>query len=497
MSVEAIVVSSFTGIRRPGLTGRVTSRRQLNEPRELVNFHHTREGHLYMPSAAELVWDFSAHGDIRTVTYVENPGGLVVQTTSGRIYHVAIKPPSSTRFPDPMQVTLIATMGAGEEDNPLWVNGIDGATLMGYAPRGSAGPDGDGRTWKLAGTWDAPSVTNISATVGPTASASMLYKGRRFWVKRGRQVYFSELNDFETARPADNTFAIAGDDSGSSYLTNPGYVRGMSAWEDVLVFFLGGSVWTLTGSSPENYSLRQVQTIVGNLAQESLVRIDEGVMSLGGNNLNTRGVYLFTGARSVNLSDNIGDYMGSLGLMWSATFSGGKYIVSTGRDSADGRQFLVYDVDSQEWSVFDGFIRGVVHTQSDHIITAFGGKLYRNSTVMLPRAPGRGAKLRIGFQDDENPSGLVRFLAVKFAGARFGAGAPTVKITASTDKGVVVSESTPIPADVFDNFVVPVNARGAAIELLIEIENTSDSTEVLIENLQVITSRKGEKVSRA
>jgi len=45
--------------------------------------------------------------------------------------------------------------------------------------------------------------------------------------------------------------------------------------------------------------------------------------------------------------------------------------------------------------------------------------------------------------------------------------------------------------------VVPVNARGAAIELLIEIENTSASTEVLFENLQVITSRKGEKVSRA
>jgi hypothetical protein len=503
VSVEGYVVNQFRGISRPGLTDRISSRRQLDTPTEMYNFHLTRDGHLYMPVAAELVHDFSAEGVIRSVHYIETPRGLIVQMSSGKIFHIAIEPPSSTTFAldgsGNLIIKHVATMGVGEEEWPLWVNGIGigGGTLMGYAPRGTAGPDGDGRTWLLDGPFDDPVTTDLTATVTPTASYSTVYKGRRFWVKRGRTVYFSELNDHTSARPSDNTFRISGDDAGESWLNNSGFVQGMVSWEDVLVFFLSGSVWMLTGSSPENYALRQVQTITGNRAAQTLARTDEGVITFGGNNLNAPGVYLFTGSNAVLLSEAVGDYMQSMGSIRSATISGDRYIISSGRSSPDGRQFLIYDLRTQEWTAFDGFVRGAATTQSSRIVVSGEGKLYRNTGIIFPRAPGRGARYISGFEDEGNPTGLVRYLALKVSGRRYGTGSPTITVTVRTDRGTYASAPVVIPNDVFEGLVVPLNVRGSAVRIELEITPANDNNEVLIENLQLVMSRKGEKVSRA
>ena len=496
MSVEALTVAQFEGLQRPSPQRGPSSRRALNVPREMYNFHVTPSGALYMPAAPTEVWDFEDEGEVRTIWYVETPRGLVVQMTSGKIFHISIQPPSDTAFPDPMNVTHVATMGAGEEQWPLWVNGVDGGTMMGYAPRGSAGPDGDGRTWLLEGSWDDPTVTNLTTTVTPTASASVMYKGRRFWVKRGRQVYFSELNDWTTARPEDNTFKIGGDDAGESFLTNPGFVRGMSSWEDSLVFFLGGSVWVLTGPSPETYRLRQVQTMVGNHNQNTLVRLDDGVMTYGGVNLNDPGLYLFTGDRAVKLSQAVGEYMeGSLGRITSATSVNGKYVMTIGREDVEERQLLIYDLETRKWTTFDGFVLPAVSNQSGRTLVTSGSKVYRTTDAIVPRAPGRGARVTLGYHDEDNPTGRSRYLAVKLSGRKWN-GSPTVTVTANTELGETVSGPYTLTEDTFDGFVVPLHLRGTAIEIQLEIGNVADNTRVLIENLQVVTSRKGEKVSR-
>lgn len=503
--LEAAIVPQFQGIRQPGMTGEVTRRYDLATPTWIYNFHHTSDGDLYMPSAAELVHDFAnesgedENSEIISVHYIEAPRGLVVQMDSGQIFHVAIQPPSEVNFGldgGNLIIKKLAQMGTGEEQWPIWVNGAGSYSLMGYAPRGTAGPDTDGKTWKIHGSWDDPEVTDLTTTVTPTASFSTFYKGRRFWVKRGRNVYFSDLNTFDEARPEDNEFRISGDWSGLDHLTNPGFVRGMVAWEDILVFFLGGSVWALSGSGIDTYQLRQVQTIAGNLNDRLLNRTDEGILTVGGNNLNNRSLYLFTGSRAVDLGEDVQQLFKSLGSPRGASISAGKYVMSVGRANEAHRQFMIYDMRTQRWTLFDGFVRGCVLTQPGRIVTTEGPNLYRNTQEIFPRKPGRGARYISGFQDDSNPSGLLRYSAIKLTGRRWGGGSPTLTVTIRTDTSTVVSDPQVIPTDEFDNFVIPLNVRGAAIQVELEITPANDDTEVLIENMQLIFSRKGEKVSR-
>lgn len=502
-NVQATVVSAFKGIHRKGLTREITRRHQLDTPVEMYNFHHTREGHLFMPEAGDEIYDFAtesgedSNSRILSVHYIEDPRGLIVQMESGQIFHVSIEPPSVIAFPDPMIVTKIAQMGTGEEEWTVWVNGIADGTLMGYAPRGSAGPDTDGKTWLIQGTWDAPTVTDLTATVTPTASYSTLYKGRRYWVKRARMVYYSELNDHTTARPVDNEFEIAGDNSGTSFLDNPGAVQGMVGWEDVLVFFLSGSVWMLTGTPPDTLDIRQVQTMVGNITSRALVRSDEGVITLGGTNLNTPSIYLFTGSSATDIGEDIQNWLLSLGDVRNATISGGKYILSTGRTGADNRQILIYDLSTRVWTAFDGWVKGVPYTQAGRVLCTNGPKLYRNSRQVFPRVPGRGARWVSGYQDDQNPSGLLRYLALKITGRHWGSGITSVVVTVRTDESTFTSTSIDLPADEFDNLVIPLDIRGAAVQIELALTPTADDERVLIENMQLITSRKGEKVGRS
>lgn len=490
MSVEALVVPAFKGIHRPGLTGRITTRRVLDEPREIYNFHLTDDGHLYMPAAPNLVHDFSADGDIQTIHYLENPRGIIIQMSNGKIYHYRLLAPTNEP-PVPAEITLLATIDPAETEWNIWVLDAGSYGLMGYCPRGSAGAGPDGDMWKIAGT--PPTATSLRSTVG-RASYSTLFKGRRFWVTRGRQVWFSPLNQYD--QPAEDNFTIGGDDGGNGYEDNPGFVQGMIGWEDVLVFFLTGSVWILTGGGPETWNLRQVQTMAGNSSSWTLMRTDDGVLTYGGGNLNDPGLYLFTGNNAVKISDVVDDYMRSIGHA-TATICGGRYVLGTSRAGADNRQFLLYQLKTKQWTAFDGFVKGTAAVMARRLYINGGGILYRIDQEIFPRAPGRGARITLGYQDDENPSGLVRYLGVKLAGRKWGTGVPTVTVTATTPDGSVTSAPQNIGTDVFDNIVVPVNVRGAGVELTLEFTPAADDNELLIENVQVILSRKGEKVSRA
>jgi hypothetical protein len=235
--------------------------------------------------------------------------------------------------------------------------------------------------------------------------------------------------------------------------------------------------------------------MVGNRFAWTLVRTDEGVLTVGGTNLNNPGLFLFTGSNAVKLSDNVDDWMLSHGKL-SATVSAGRYILGTSRSGADNRQFMILDLRSKQWTAFDGYILGTACVRGTILYVSENGILYESSGEIFPRCPGRGARITLGYQDDENPSGLVRYLGLKLAGRFWGTGTPTVTVTASTPDGQVVSGPHDIPTDVFDNLVVPLNIRGAGIELDVEFTPADDDNEILIENLQVITSRKGEKVSR-
>lgn len=493
--LESLVVSSFKGIHRPGNTPYTSDRRVLDEPKEMYNFHLTELGYLYMPPVPnEVLHDFSADGEIISLNYMESPKGVIVQMDNGKIFHLGIE--SSGAFV--ALPTLLATISVGEREWPLWVNStIAGYSLMGYAPRNTTGPAEDGVTWKVTGTPSAPVAASLNGDGVVAASDSQLFKGRRIWVKRGRDVFFTTLNSYDQPHDPNDTFVISGDDAGDNYLNNPGFVQGMVSWEDVLILFLSSSVWILTGADPNSWNLRQVETIIGNQNAKTLVRTDSGVLGMGGHLISNRGVYLFTGSQSRKVSRVIDHWLIDKVNPVYATMSDNKYILSVMGSDPDERQFLLMDIDSQQWYAFDGWINGIcLAIDAQRLMLSSEGVLYNTFPRRLPRKSGRGARIILGYHDEENPTGLNRYLGLKISGKFFGTGQPTVIVTAKTPDTTVVSDSINVPSNVFDSLVIPLNIRGAAIEFEIAFTPDDDDNELLIENLQVIRSKKAEKVSR-
>lgn len=499
------VVNAFRGVDRRSQGLLRTERAGLSTPRELVNFHIDANGHLYLPPADAIqIHDFGIDGPIVRTTWCAF--GMVIQTTT----KVWLLPygtvgDSDAEFPDP-PVELFTLPVA---DVPVWVNSIGSDYLLvGFATRGAMAVDGG--TWKVesdgAGGWTVTDVSSSDPLLG-VVSASVLYKGRRFIASRQRTIHYSDLNA-HTTFSVDSAFEVAGDDGATSFEESIGTIQGMTAWEDVLVIFMRSSIWLLTGSGPGTWNLRQVQTTVGNSAPWSISRVEEGLLrfhQLRGD----AGVYLFSGSTSKKVSDAVDPYLaghspnavikGNPYSWQSATWSR-RYYLALSADTAADTQFLVYDLDTRQWTTFDGFTEGAVASDQNGMFFSVGNVLYNaRPSDLLPRAPGRDGKVTLGWFDQGNTAGQLRFLAVKVAGRRAATGAGTASLTLAArvpDGGPDATATVALTGDSFDNVVLPVNLRGSAVELDFTLA-ASDDVSVVIESLQLVMSRKGEKVSRA
>lgn len=498
MSVEAVTIAGFQGLDVRGRGALRSERAPLNTPRELVNFHVDENEHLYMPRAVDnLIYDFGSDRWVRSMHYLEGPRGLIVQLDDGDIYRIPMALDGSGII-EPITAQPLVSMPSGEDTWNIWVNGCGSYGLMGYKPRGSAGPATDGKTWQLeydGDEGDPLAVTDISGGDVPEASYSMLHKGRRFTVGRGRDVEFSDLNQYVTFGE-DSTFKVSGDDAGTGRRDNPGFVQGMVSFEDTLTIFLSNSVWLLTGSTPENFRLRQVQTTIGNARSWTLERTEQGVLTYSGSQIQDRGVYLFTGNGAQKVSTPVDEFFRSLRPN-VATFSADRYILAMNQSELDDTQLLIYDLGGRRWTTMDGYRKGAV-TQGGSLLISDQGAIYSlaPNDSLVRRAPGRGARVTLGWHDDRNPTGLVRWVGLKLSGWTEGSGSVTATLTVKTPNGGEKIESTTLPSGVFDGHVMPLNIRGSAAEFTLELNPSSDDMHALIESIQLVNSRKGEKVSR-
>lgn len=495
-SVEGIVTNVWKGLDARGRSTR-SERNQLDAPRELVNMLVDENGHLLMPSASELVHSFdSAQGRVLQMGYIEHPRGILVQMETGKVYHFNLPISGSWSSTDLAVTDLIDLLAP---DDPIWaLSGIN-LGFFGNATRG-AGPhtgqtitvDEDGTGAVIATDQSGPDLPQDGQ-----ASYSTFWKGRRFVVVRGRSVWFSELNQPLTYLE-DNLFTIGGDDAGNDWPTSPGFVQGMVSWEDVLLFFLQSSVWMLTGGGDtDSWQLRDTIAAVGNSSPWALQTTQHGVFTLGAGAQGDLGVYVFRGSSAEKVSSPVDELIN--GQIRSAQ-QFGYYILSVGKPSVDSLQFLLYDIRQKLWTSYDGFRHGVAVPTPHGFFVSDGLDLYFtpiNDRRTFPRKSGRSGRVTLGWEDEGNTAGLVRILGVKVAGKRSGSGTPTIQATVRTPNGgLVTSPAVDVPTDVFDNLVVPVNVRGSAAEITLEITPGSDSSEVLIESLQLVYSRKGEKLSR-
>lgn len=499
--VEILSSTHFEGLDRRGYGNR-SDRNPLNVPRELVNMVVDRKGHLYMPRAVNAaVHTFTGEGSILAMRYIETPRGVLIQTEDN-VHWLDL--PTSGQWSGPATTEVAATLA--EKLWKIWavsLNFSQGA-LFGNAIRGTGS---GGQTFNIK--LDTPiDVSNVSTGLpfDGRASFSSLYKGRRFVMEKGRSVWFSDLNE-HLEFGDDSTFRIGGDDGGNSFVDNPGFVQGMISWEDVLLFFLSGSVWALAGNGPPpdgSWQLTTLLTRTGNMSPWTLVSTGAATYSLMGENQGDVGVYEFTGSRADKISDPVEDLVtenldGRGSDPHQATRFFQQYILSTPRTNVGDVQLLLYDFIHRHWTSYDGYIRGYLCPTPHGLFVSDGLTVHyidSSQPITLPRKSGRGGKIKLGIEDENHPTGFVRWMGVKISGKRKGSGTPTITATITTQGGSVGSGTVDIPNDVFDGIVIPVNVRGHAIDLDLVITPTNDNQEVLIESVQVIYSRKGEKLSR-
>lgn len=491
---QAAIVSQWNGIDARGNDLR-TTRKSLDHPRDMRNFALDDNGHLFMPPASELIHSFpSGDESIIQMQYVEDPRGIIIQMESGKVYHFNLPTTGNWDISDFDLTTLVSSLDRPEA--LIWTISSLSKGIFGNAARGTST---GGQTFEVE---DDSGVSATEITDLPRdgqASFSVLWKGRRFVVVRGRQVWYSELNEHQDF-PDDNTFRIGGDDGGNDWITNPGFVQGIATWEDTLLFFMNSSVWMLTGGSdPDTWQLRNTLADMGSDGGGwTLVPSQYGVFTFGGGNQGDRGVYNFQGSQAQKVSDPVFQLMGG---SLRARNSYGSYILHTGRNSENQIQVLLYNFRNQRWVAYDGYRNSVsVPTPHGYFISDELDLYFvpsgSSTPSEFPRKPNRDATVTLGWEDEGHPNGLVRYLGVKISGKKSG-GEPTVQVAATIPAGITfTSTAVKLTTDTFDGLLLPLRFRGPGIELELTITPDTDDDEVLIESLELIHSRKGEKVSR-
>ena len=493
--LQSITINGWQGLDARGQFSVSSERYGLDVPKVLRNVHLDERGRLYYPAArAELAHTFA--DDIFVLRYIERPRGILVQLHNGQVWFV--KGLSGRDFDDTAGVELLTTLS--QTQWPIWSLSSSDVSYFGWGARG--GSTGS-QTFRVSGTTASPVLTNISGA-SPDTSYSEFFKGRRFTVYQDNEVRFSNLNDYE-AFEENNFFTIAGDDGGTSWDTYKGFVQGMVAWEDVLLIFLTGSVWLLTGAGPDTWNLRQAMTTVGNSAAFALTRTERGAMSYGGENAGDPGVFLFTGQSARKVSEMIDPLIPiDSGLDFYATKQYDTYLLCKPTDELGVAQVFVYDMTRDTWTTFSGWLNAAVAPSPAGLFLTSNDQLWFHDREQryFPRHPSLGGRVKVGFYDEGAMHDLYRFVALKVTAKRLGTIASTMNVTCripnaeGSDPGRVVESAIEVSTDDYVTYTVPLNIRGPALEIEFFFASTANAG-LLVESMQLIYSKKGGKLARA
>jgi hypothetical protein len=465
----------------------------LDTPRELLNFLHDEHGQLWLPDPAQNVWlNFGVGSQIRHVANVSgtNIGTTMLIQLDGAVYMVDTNTPGTT----PQLVV------GGVGDDRVWVNTMDQAVYIGTG----AG------TWKIIRAVDGEGpYTSTAMPDQPAGHHSYNYKGRRFVFRRANYtVYFSEINQPETFLE-DSRFVVGGDQTGGSWSVHPGSPVALVEHEDVLLLFLTQSVWALTGDSPQNFRLRRTNAVHGCWARDTIVRTDDGIMFLGGTPNGEMGVRLFTGNQAIDVSEEIGGFFRDWTMVsgnfveanrrFTAVRWRGRYLLSA-RGVAPDRQVYVYDLGQRKWSTFGGWSQGpamaLIRSQStapglDRLVMTNGNDIYVTDRPLVRAPSAPPGRIILGWHDQGRPAGMTRFFGLKVGAWRAG-GTGTLTVTSRVPNASRVGVRT-VTTDVHEHAILPIAMRGHAVELELELAASGNA---LLEHLELVTSRKGEKMSR-
>ena len=508
MPPELVVVDQFQGMRRGLRTGFRSERRELDTPRDLRNAIIDENGSLWIPPGPDEEihsFTFSGADRLTTIVNITTPNTAILYQVANQLYYLRTDSGSSGNMESLLDV---------ETDYPIWVIEFGENLYIGT----------EDKTWKVDDSWSA---TELSSDI-PAGFHSYMYKGRRFVVVRNNRVYFSDLNEPENFGE-ESWFIVGGDDSGGSWATNPGSVTCLAEYDDYLVIFCTQSIWLFMGTTVDTFQLRRTNSLAGAWSRDSVVRVEGGILFFGGTPRGEMGVYMFGGGQANLVSDAVSaffrrwDQVGRFqqdednfeqatkfihAVRWNDNYIlSGETLRTTNMQAGDERQVFMYNFRTNTWTTFDGWMDGPrialarLHPNTDALHVSKDNVVYSTQEAFC-RAPGERARVLLGWSDHGHPAGHHRFLGVKLSGWRTSYDAPppaTVTLTATTPEGVQVSDTRDIDTAVFDNLVFGLNLRGNAIDLefIFEFDETDgDDTQLIIEQVQLIRSTKGEKLSR-
>lgn len=503
--VNGYTVTAFEGLNH-GMTNTgnhaVSTRRRLDTPIELRNMVYTERGHLWMPPSPDgtLCTPSIGGGDglIKKIVNFRSPvTGLIVQAgTRLSFWETAQTEPMGA--PD---ITYDLT-----SDEKIWVVDYNGFILLGNI------------TQTIKVTYSAGFVfEDISASV-PEGYHSINYKGRRFVIDRPSQVWYSDIGDPETF--GDNSFFLVGADTqGDSWENNIGSPVRLHPFQEVLLLMQTQGIQRFTGTDPlTDFTLRTSSSNAGIWARESLVHSDQGVLFFGGTPRGEWGVYLFRGDSSVNISASLAGYLREWGEvaydggapafdldLFSAVGWHDKYVSVMELGGTGFPEMFVYDLNTKRWSTFDDWSTpcvGLVRNQRDLLCIGdnLAGVVSYTASPMCRSKTDTAARLTVGYEDEEQPSGLARYLEVRLtvnALALAGANGIEVDLTATTAAGAsVIATTQEITTDGQQTLRIPLHLRGNSIELDFTFTPSNKAHELVIESLELVQARKPLKVAR-
>lgn len=483
-------------------------RRPLDTPRRMTNMMYGENGELWMPPAFQ---DTGARlggtGDSTLLVNFNSPGnGLLAQ--KGTTISVWADENFNTT-PDETQ-----TLSSSDK---VWVASYDGFLLFGNSSQ----------TFRLERSGGAFVFTDISASV-PNGYHSITYRGRRFVLERRfgtvnetDRVYYSSIGDPEDF-PNDEFgnepfFAVGQDTHGDSWDSSLGSPVRLEPLGETLVLFHTHQVQRFTGTDPlTNFVLRTAPAQQGLWLRDTVERFEAGLIYLAGTPRGEFGFYLFRGTNVELLSAPVegplrewveDSYGGSPqafdeSLAQSAGWRD-QYICAFDNRHG-GPSIYVFDTRMQRWSLFDGWNRptlGIYRTGSGDQL----GVVERDSSVVqftdspMARAPGSAGTFTVGYEDEDQPSGLVRFMELRLTVNVKGVSSDSTlaaRMVATTGSGQTVDETITLDSSGQATLCYPLNVRSASIEFDMTFTPTDDAQEVLVENLELVQARKNLKVAR-
>ena len=229
-------------------------------------------------------------------------------------------------------------------------------------------------------------LNSPASTPGTNCSYSASHKAR-VWAARSDslpyRLYWSSLNN------------------GNDWATTGGYadlpdinqeITGIVSWGGYLYVFTETNIYILLGSTPNDFSLRKTNSMVGAIAPRSIKITDVGIGFLA-----RSGVYVFDGNNSNKISTKIESTISGMSKTLiqnaCAIYDGRKYwLAYTISGGSYNNRIIIYDILLKDWTIYQGDACNVSYFERAYGGTdkgeLYGGSSTNNGIVYQLQASG-------------------------------------------------------------------------------------------------------------